>query len=71
MEMKYFMKENSPFTPGNPVPVELFVGRVEQIKEILKYARQSTRGRLENIFLVGENGILWCVIWHIFRDNLF
>ncbi|KUK30279.1 MAG: hypothetical protein PWP22_1380 [Thermoanaerobacter sp.] len=50
------MKE-SPFTPGNPVPVELFVGRVNQIKEILKYAEQSTHGRLENVFLVGERGI--------------
>ncbi len=51
------MKENSPFTPGNPVPVELFVGRVTQIEEILKYAKQSTHGRLENVFLVGERGI--------------
>lgn len=51
------IKENSPFTPGNPVPVELFVGRIKQIKEILKYAKQSTYGSLENVFLVGERGI--------------
>ncbi len=51
------MKENSPFTPGNPVPVELFVGRVKQIEEVLKYVKQSAHGRLENVFLVGERGI--------------
>ena len=51
------MKENSPFTPGNPVPVELFVGRVEPIKEILRYVERSATGRQENIFLIGERGI--------------
>ena len=51
------MKENSPFTPGNPAPVELFVGRVEQIEEILKYVRQTSSGRQENVFLAGERGI--------------
>jgi len=51
------MKENSPFTPGSPVPVELFVGRVNQIKEILRYVKQTTYGRQENVFLSGERGI--------------
>ena len=51
------MKENSPFTPGNPAPVELFVGRVKQIEEILKYVRQTASGRQENVFLAGERGI--------------
>jgi len=51
------MKEDSPFTPGSPVPVELFVGRVDQIKEILKYVKQSESGRQENVFLAGERGI--------------
>jgi hypothetical protein len=51
------MKEYSPFTPGNPVPLELFVGREKQVKEILKYANQSTHGRLENVFLSGQRGI--------------
>ncbi len=50
------MKENSPFTPGNPAPVELFVGRVEQIEEILKYVRQTAAGRQENVFLVRRTG---------------
>jgi len=51
------MKEDSPFTPGSPVPVELFVGRVDQIKEILKYVNQSASGRQENVFFAGERGI--------------
>lgn len=50
-------KENSPFTPGNPVPVELFVGRAEQIEQIRRYARQACTGRLENVFLSGDRGI--------------
>jgi energy-coupling factor transporter ATP-binding protein EcfA2 len=50
-------KENSPFTPGNPVPVELFVGRVKQIDEILRYVKQTASGKQENIFLSGERGI--------------
>lgn len=50
-------KATSPFTPGNPVPVELFVGRAKQVTEAMEYIKQSTNGRQENIFLVGERGI--------------
>jgi len=50
-------KGNSPFTPGSPVPVELFVGRSEQIKEILRYIGQVSSGKQENVFLVGDRGI--------------
>ena len=31
------MKETSPFMPGWPVPVDLFVGRTPQIEEIIRY----------------------------------
>ncbi len=51
------MKEYSPFTPGNPVPLEFFVGREKLVTEIFRYAHQSTRGRLENVFLSGDRGI--------------
>lgn len=51
------MKEYSPFTPGNPVPLEFFVGREKQVNEIIRYANQSTRGKLENVFLSGDRGI--------------
>ncbi len=50
-------KENSPFTPGSPVPVDLFVGRYSQIKEILRYVGQAQKGKQENAFLTGDRGI--------------
>lgn len=43
-------KENSPFTPGSPVPVELFVGRSEQIEELVRYVGQISLGKQENVF---------------------
>ncbi len=52
-----YNKENSPFTPGSPVPVELFVGRSEQIEELIKYAKEASLGKQENIFLVGDRGV--------------
>jgi hypothetical protein len=50
-------KGESPFTPGSPVPVELFVGRLNQIDEILRYINQSLSGKQQNIFLTGDRGI--------------
>lgn len=50
-------KENSPFTPGSPVPVELFVGRSEQIRELIRYVGQISSGKQENVFLAGDRGI--------------
>lgn len=50
-------KEKSPFTPGSPVPVELFIGRREQITEILRYVTQASSGKQENVFLTGDRGI--------------
>ncbi len=50
-------KESSPFTPGSPVPVELFVGRSKQINTILRYVEQTKSGKQENVFLSGERGI--------------
>lgn len=50
-------KDDSPFSPGNPVRPELFVGRSKQIAEIHRYVGQSTTGRLENVFLIGDRGI--------------
>ncbi|MDP2982074.1 MAG: ATP-binding protein [Candidatus Latescibacter sp.] len=51
------MKEDSPFKPGSPVPVELFVGRTAQIQEIIRYVKQTAAGKQENVFLSGERGI--------------
>lgn len=51
------MKDRSPFTPGNPVPIDLFVGRRNQIEEILRQVKQVKTGKQENVFLAGERGI--------------
>jgi len=50
-------KESSPFTPGNPVPVELFVGRSVQIEELIRYVKQASTGKQENVFLAGDRGL--------------
>jgi len=50
-------KESSPFAPGNPVPVELFVGRAQQIKELIRHVKQTESGRPQNIFLAGDRGL--------------
>jgi GTPase SAR1 family protein len=68
------MKEKeSPFTPGSPVPVDSFVGRQKQIKEILRYAKQVKSGRQENIFLTGERGIgkssLASFLFHLLKEK--
>lgn len=51
------MKEESPFTPGTPVPAEFFVGRDNKKEEIRKFINRTISGRQENIFLSGERGI--------------
>jgi AAA+ ATPase superfamily predicted ATPase len=61
------MKENSPFTPGSPVPPELFVGRSEQIKEILRYLKQAKTGRQEHVFITGERGMGKTSLAGVFR----
>ena len=49
--------ETSPFTPGQPVPADLFVGREEQVRGLLEKARAAQTGRLQVGFLTGERGI--------------
>ncbi len=56
-------RDYSPFTPGLPVPVEFFVGRVAEVNRLRKKVANSTagtkdfKGRLEVAFLSGERGI--------------
>ncbi len=51
-------KGMSPFYPGQPVPVELFVGRAGQVERILKRgAQQVSLGKPVSIFVQGEYGI--------------
>jgi len=50
-------KGRSPFYPGQPVPVELFVGRIEEIQRIARAARQVASGKSQAVFIQGEYGI--------------
>ncbi len=50
--------ENNPFTPGLPVPVEFFVGRSEQIKELTLDITQSLSKRQQNVFLWETKGLV-------------
>lgn len=49
--------ENSPFTPGSPVPIELFVGRSQQLQQVARHIDQAATGRLQSVFLSGDRGI--------------
>lgn len=49
--------EASPFTPGQPVPIEFFVGRVAEIERLRALVRAAAAGRLRVGFVAGERGI--------------
>ena len=49
--------ESSPFRPGQPAPVESFVGRNAEIERLRGMVRASTRGRPGLGFVSGERGI--------------
>ena len=49
--------ESSPFTPGQPVPIEFFVGRVKEIEHLRSLVRASVKGRFKIGFVTGERGI--------------
>jgi hypothetical protein len=56
--MEEFTKGKSPFYPGQPVPVELFVGRAAQIDKIInRGVRQVAEGKPVCIYVQGEYGI--------------
>ncbi|MCI0489722.1 MAG: ATP-binding protein [Blastocatellia bacterium] len=50
--------ESSPFTPGQPVPIEFFVGRISEVERLRSLVRASSiRGRFKVGFVAGERGI--------------
>lgn len=51
------IKGDSPFSPGKPVPLELFVGRENKLEELVHYMKQSSLGKQENVFVIGNRGI--------------
>jgi len=51
-------KEYSPFTPGRPVPIEFFVGRLEELERLIASVRKScSLPTAESLFVFGERGI--------------
>ncbi|RLC12744.1 MAG: hypothetical protein DRH43_00765 [Deltaproteobacteria bacterium] len=50
-------KDYSPFTPGQPVPVEFFVGRLSEIEKLKQKSAITVKGKLQVAFLTGERGI--------------
>jgi len=56
--MVEIIKNKSPFFPGQPVPVELFVGRSSQINRIItRGVGQVAAGKPVAMFIQGEYGI--------------
>ncbi len=49
--------EYSPFTPGQSVPIEFFVGRVAEIERLRSLLRASTAGKFRIGYVSGERGI--------------
>lgn len=49
--------ESSPFRPGQPVPIEFFVGRSSEIQRLRGMVRASIQGRFKIGFVSGERGI--------------
>ncbi|RKX30851.1 MAG: hypothetical protein DRP22_04615 [Verrucomicrobia bacterium] len=50
-------KGQSPFYPGQPVPVELFVGRKGEVARLMRAADQVANGKPQAVFVTGEYGI--------------
>ena len=53
----YLEKSRSPFYPGQPVPIELFIGRQKEIERIEQALVQTKQGKMQVLFISGEYGI--------------
>ena len=49
--------ETSPFSPGQPVPIEFFVGRIREIERLRSMVNAGTQGKFRIGFVSGERGI--------------
>jgi len=50
-------RENSPFTPGQPAPPEIFTGRAEEIQRLRRCILQTSNGKPQAVFICGERGL--------------
>jgi len=48
---------DNPFNPGKPAEKEFFVGRKDELNQIVRYLKQAVSGSSFNILLFGEKGI--------------
>ncbi|MBI4845846.1 MAG: DUF2791 family P-loop domain-containing protein [Candidatus Omnitrophica bacterium] len=55
--MDNLSKGKSPFYPGQPVPVDFFIGRINEIERIIRIIKQVELGKPQAVFLSGEYGI--------------
>jgi len=49
--------ESSPFSPGQPVPIEFFTGRIREVEQLRSMVKSSLMGRFKIGFVAGERGI--------------
>lgn len=49
--------ETSPFSPGQPVPIEFFIGRIREVERLGAMVKASTQGKFRIGFVSGERGI--------------
>lgn len=55
--MDNLSKGKSPFYPGQPVPVDFFIGRINEIERIIRTIKQVELGKPQAVFLSGDYGI--------------
>lgn len=55
--MDNLSKGKSPFYPGQPVPADFFIGRMNEIERIIRSIKQVQLGKPQAVFLSGEYGI--------------
>ncbi len=55
--MNNINKGKSPFYPGQPVPADFFIGRIDEINRITRAIGQVELGKPQAVFLTGEYGI--------------
>jgi len=55
--MANLTKGKSPFYPGQPVPIDFFVGRINEVQRIARAIGQVELGKPQAIYLTGEYGI--------------
>ena len=59
--------ESSPFRPGQPIPIEFFVGRRKEVERLHGMVKASVRGNFKIGFVSGERGIGKSSLAHFVR----